>query len=120
MSLDNLSSEYFAAIEDELQRAVGSEPAHRQQYLERRGPAAPGDANPLPAGALHDYYAMLEYHLGWANGSTASGGSSATGGPLVIGGSSATCKRIRPLLCLLCASSPGGDWRQALPIGLAL
>src|SRR5258708_20993951 len=87
MSLAKLSSEYFAAIEDELQRAVGSEPAHRRQYLARRGPAAPGDANPLPAGALHDYYAILEYHLGWANGSAASGGSSAPGGPLVISGS---------------------------------
>jgi geranylgeranyl diphosphate synthase type I len=102
MSLAELSPEYLAAIEDELHRAVGSEQAHRHEYLARRGPAAPGEVYPLPPGALREYYAMLEYHLGW------SGGAAATG------------KRVRPLLCLLCASAAGGDWRQALPIGAAL
>src|SRR5258708_4327783 len=69
---------------------------------------------------------MLEYHLGWANGSAASSGpaaagnSAATGGSIATGGSSATGKRIRPLLCRLCASAAGGDWRQALPLGVAL
>src|ERR1700674_3153446 len=127
MSLAELSPEYFAAIEEELRRAVGSEQAHRHQYLTRRGPAAPGDANPLPAGALREYYAMLEYHLGWANGSLSSGsavpgvssavsGGAATAGASIATGSSvATGKRIRPLLCLLSASAAGGDWRQALP-----
>src|SRR4051794_5568369 len=108
MSLADLSSEYLAAVEDELHRAVGSEQDHRGQYLARRGPAAPGDAHPLPAGALRDYYAMLEYHLGWKGEASAAGGSPATG------------KRVRPLLCLLCASAAGGDWRQALPLGAAL
>ena len=56
MSLAELSSEYLAAIEAELRLAVGTERAHRQQYLARRGAAAPGDANPLPDGALRDYY----------------------------------------------------------------
>src|SRR5258708_22064165 len=69
---------------------------------------------------------MLEYHLGWANGSAASSGpaaagnSAATGGSIGTGGSFATGKRIRPLLCLLSASAAGGDWRQALPLGAAL
>src|SRR5260370_42329066 len=91
MSLAELSSEYFAAIEEELRRAVGSEQAHRRQYLTRRGPAAPGDANPLPAGALREYYAMLEYHLGWANGSMSSG-SAVTRGSSAAGGGSATAR----------------------------
>jgi geranylgeranyl diphosphate synthase type I len=102
MSLAALSAEYLAAIEAELHQAVGSEQAHRRQYLARHGPAAPGQANPLLEGSLREYYAMLEYHLGWAS-------SSATTG-----------KRVRPLLCLLCAASAGGDWRQALPLGAAL
>ena len=119
MALAELSPEYFTAIEDELHRAVGSEAAHRQQYLARRGAAAPGDANPLLAGALRDYYAMLEYHLGWAN-DTPNGSVSAAAGAAVSAGSTATGKRIRPLLCLLCASAAGGDWRQALPLGAAL
>jgi geranylgeranyl diphosphate synthase, type I len=120
MSLAELAPEYFAAIEAELHRAVGAELAHRQQYLARRGPAAPGDANPLPAGALHDYYAMLEYHLGWANDSIANGGPNTGGSSTAAGSSAAAGKRIRPLLCLLCASAAGGDWHQALPLGAAL
>jgi len=102
MSLAELSPKYLAAIEEELHQAVGSEPVHRSEYLARRGPAAPGDAHPLPEGSLREYYAMLEYHLGWASGSAVSG------------------KRVRPLLCLLCASAAGGDWRQALPLGAAI
>jgi geranylgeranyl diphosphate synthase type I len=102
MSLAALSSMYLEAIEDELHRAVGSARAHREAYLARRGPAAPGEANPLPAAELREYYAMLEYHLGWT------------------GGSAATGKRLRPLLCLLCASAAGGDWRQALPAAAAI
>src|SRR5579859_7220616 len=102
MSLAALSPMYLEAIEDELHRAVGSARAHREAYLSRRGPAAPGEANPLPASELREYYAMLEYHLGWT------------------GGSAATGKRLRPLLCLLCASAAGGDWRQALPAAAAI
>ena len=45
---------------------------------------------------------MLEYHLGW------------------VGSSGAIGKRIRPLLCLLCAAAAGGDWRQALPLGAGI
>ncbi len=108
MSLAELSPAYLAAIEQELRAAVGSELGHRSQYLARRGPAAPGDANPLPAGALGDYYAMLGYHLGWTNSPASAGAASPTG------------KRVRPLLCLLCAAAAGGDWRQALPVGAAL
>ena len=102
MSLAELSPGYLAAIEAELHLAIGSEQTHRDEYLARRGPAAPGDANPLPAGALVEYYAMLEYHLGWT------------------GQAASTGKRVRPLLCLLCASAAGGDWRQALPLAAAL
>jgi geranylgeranyl diphosphate synthase type I len=50
---------------------------------------------------LRDYYAMLEYHLGWTGG--AGGG-----------------KRVRPLLCLLACEAAGGDWRQALPVAAAI
>lgn len=102
MSLVELTPTYLAAIEAELHRAVGSEHVHRDAYLGRRGPAAPGDANPLPAGSLREYYAMLEYHLGWT------------------GASASTGKRIRPLLCLLCATAAGGDWQQALPLAASI
>ena len=63
---------------------------------------------------------MLEYHLGWANDLAADGSAVAadnantTGSPVTAG------KRIRPLLCLLCAAAAGGDWRQALPLGAAV
>jgi len=108
MSLAELSPIYLAAIEAELHEAVGSEQSHRGQYLARRGPAGPGEANPLSTGALSEYYSMLEYHLGWTNGPSSAGPFSPTG------------KRVRPLLCLLCASAAGSDWRQALPMGAAL
>jgi geranylgeranyl diphosphate synthase type I len=108
MSLAELSPTYLAAIEAELHQAVGSEQGHRGQYLARRGPAAPGDAHPLPADALREYYAMLEYHLGWTNSPAGAGAAFPTG------------KRVRPLLCLLCASAAGANWRQALPLGAAL
>lgn len=52
---------------------------------------------------LREYYAMLTYHLGWQ----------ATG-------ENATGKRVRPLLCLLCATAVGGDWRTALPMAASL
>jgi geranylgeranyl diphosphate synthase type I len=115
MSLAELSPEYFAAIEEALHQAVGSEPLHRQQYLARRGPAGPGDANPLPEGALGEYYAMLAYHLGWEAGPAGPAPREAA-----MGSYAPTGKRIRPLLCLLCAAATGGDWRQALPLGAAL
>jgi geranylgeranyl diphosphate synthase type I len=57
---------------------------------------------------------MLEYHLGWANDAVPPVAAPAGGN------TSPTGKRIRPLLCLLCASAAGGDWRQALPVGAAL
>jgi geranylgeranyl diphosphate synthase type I len=105
MSLAELAPQYLAAIEDALHLAIGSEHAHREEYLARRGAAAQGEAHQLLAGDLHEYYAMLEYHLGW-------GGRTAGG---TAGG-----KRIRPLLCLLCASAAGADWRLALPVAAAV
>ena len=65
-------------IEDELRRALGSGPE-----------------------TLREYYAMMEYHLGWTDG--ASGG-----------------KRIRPLLCLLACAACGADWERALPMAAAI
>src|SRR5205085_6333740 len=62
MSLEALAPSRLEAIEAELRRAVGSQRAHHAQYLARRGPAAPGDAHPISADTLRDYYAMLEYH----------------------------------------------------------
>jgi len=84
MSLTQLTSLYLAALEDELRRAVGSGPPH-----------------------LHEYYAMLEYHLGWTD--------DAAGQPSPSGG-----KRIRPLLCLLSCAACGGDWQRALPMAAAI
>ena len=65
MSLEALVPSRLQAIEAELRRAIGSQRAHHAEYLARRGPAGPGDAHPLSADYLSDYYAMLEYHLGW-------------------------------------------------------
>jgi geranylgeranyl diphosphate synthase type I len=101
MSLETLAPSRLEAIEAELRRAIGSQRAHHAEYLARRGPAGPGDAHPLSADYLSDYYAMLEYHLGWAGG---------------VGGG----KRIRPLLCLLACQASGGDWQQALPVAAAI
>ncbi len=101
MSLEALAPSRLEAIEAELRRAIGSQRAHHTQYLARRGPAAPGDAHPISTDTLRDYYAMLEYHLGWSGG--AGGG-----------------KRIRPLLCLLACQAAGGNWQQALPVAAAI
>jgi geranylgeranyl diphosphate synthase, type I len=94
MSLAPLAAPYLAALEDELRRAIGSETAHRQPN--------PGvETRPLDQGYLDEYYYMLAYHLGWADGGK--------------GG-----KRIRPLLCLLSCTAAGGQWEQALPIAAAV
>jgi geranylgeranyl diphosphate synthase type I len=69
---------YLTAIENELRRAVGSGPE-----------------------SLREYYAMMEYHLGWTNGAS-------------IG------KRIRPLLCVLVCAACDGDWQRALPMAAAI
>ena len=58
---------------------------------------------------------MLAYHLGWEAGPAELAPSEAA-----MGSYAPTGKRIRPLLCLLCAAAAGGDWRQALPLGAAL
>jgi geranylgeranyl diphosphate synthase type I len=57
---------------------------------------------------LREYYAMMEYHLGWQENGTA-GQRSPAGG-----------KRLRPLLCLLACSASGGDWQSALPMAAAI
>lgn len=64
----------------------------------------------LVASALHDeagFGVMLRYALGWSNAD-----DSAYNVP--------TGKRLRPLLLLLCTSSAGGDWRDALPAASAV
>ena len=109
MSLAELAPQYLAAIEDELHLAIGSERTHREEYLARHPKLGRDEPQSLPAGDLSEYYAMLEYHLGWG-GQTAGRAS----------GAAAKGKRIRPLLCLLCASAAGGDWRQALPVAAAV
>ena len=78
MSLAQLAPLYLQAVEDELRRVVGAGP-------------------PL----LTEYYAMLEYHLGWTDGMSSG-------------------KRIRPLLCLLCCTAAGGAWERALPLASAI
>lgn len=79
MSLSQLATLYLPAIEAELKRALGSGPKH-----------------------LREYYAMMEYHLGWDAPAATSG------------------KRLRPLLCLLTCAASGGQWEQALPLGAAI
>lgn len=89
MTLTELAPPYLDALEAELRLAVGSEDVHQSS----------GARNTIER--LGEYYAMLEYHLGW--------------GPGLAHG-----KRLRPLLCLLCCTSAGGDWRQALPLAAAI
>ncbi len=85
MSFATLAPLYLDAIEDELRRVVGGGPAH-----------------------LADYYAMLEYHLGWRD---------EQGNPAPV---STRGKRIRPLLCLLSCAAAGGHWENALPMAAAV
>src|SRR5688572_9098001 len=101
MSLDQLAPTYLAALEDELRRAIGSEPAHVADTLAARGLALPAAQNGAVPEFLSEYYQMLAYHLGWVDGAGAG-------------------KRIRPLLCLLACSAAGGDWQQALPVAAAV
>ncbi len=89
MTLASLAPAYLDALEAELRLAVGSERAHQSDHA------------PMGAERLGEYYAMLEYHLGW--------------GPGLAHG-----KRLRPLLCLLACTGAGGDWRQALPLAAAI
>jgi geranylgeranyl diphosphate synthase type I len=53
------------------------------------------------------YYGMMRYHLGWADAS-------------LCPTSAAIGKRLRPLLCLLCCESAGGNPRDALPAAAAV
>lgn len=53
------------------------------------------------------FYGMMHYHLGWTDENLQ---ATQTG----------SGKRVRPVLCLLVASSAGGDWRQAVPGGAAI
>jgi geranylgeranyl diphosphate synthase type I len=90
MSLAELTPRLLEAIEAELRRTVGSEAEPRAGGL----PAEAGEH-------LADYYGMLAYHMGWADGRR--------------GG-----KRLRPLLCLLCCSAAGAPWQRALPVAAAI
>jgi geranylgeranyl diphosphate synthase type I len=80
MSLAQLSALYLPAIEAELKRALGAGPEQ-----------------------LHEYYAMMEYHLGWDAPPAANSG-----------------KRIRPVVCLLTCAASGGAWERALPAAAAI
>jgi len=54
---------------------------------------------------LDGFHHMLAYHMGWEGEGS---------------GSTATGKRIRPLLVLLVNASAGGEWRTALPAAAAV
>jgi geranylgeranyl diphosphate synthase type I len=62
---------------------------------------------PLSEGALHPYYGMLHYHLGWADEHFA---------PAYV----KSGKRIRPVLCLLACQAAGGAIERALPAAAAI
>ncbi len=67
-------------------------------------------AIPQPANTpepLTPFYAMLRYHLGWID---------EKGNPQGNGGG----KRVRPILCLLACEAAGGNYRQALPLAVAI
>ena len=53
------------------------------------------------------FMGMVHYHMGW---------SDVNFKPVDSNGG----KRVRPLLCLLCCQSAGGDWQQAVPAGAAI
>ncbi|MGB9777034.1 MAG: polyprenyl synthetase family protein [Anaerolineae bacterium] len=59
--------------------------------------------------SLRDLYGMLRYHMGWEDREFRP-----------IAGPQPTGKRIRPVLCLLCCETCGGDWKQALPAAAAV
>ena len=61
----------------------------------------------IPHHSLAAYYGMMHYHLSWVD--SAFHEVEARGG-----------KRIRPLICLLCARAAGGEAAQALPAAAAL
>ena len=77
-------SPYLSALEAEMRAAVGS-------------------SNALVA----DFYAMMRYHLGWADEQFQPAQSD--------GG-----KRLRPLFCLLTCETLCGDFRRALPAAAAV
>lgn len=60
------------------------------------------DVSGLQIKAGDPFYGLMHYHMGWVDKSF---------DPAV----SSSGKRIRPLLCMLCASSAGGNWDQAVP-----
>jgi geranylgeranyl diphosphate synthase type I len=60
------------------------------------------DVSGLEIKARDPFYGLMHYHMGWVDKSFDPAAS--------ISG-----KRIRPLLSMLCASSAGGSWEQAVP-----
>ncbi len=61
----------------------------------------------IPHPGLAAYYGMMHYHLSWVD--SAFRQVDAKGG-----------KRIRPLICLLCARAAGGNAEQAIPAAAAI
>jgi geranylgeranyl diphosphate synthase type I len=57
--------------------------------------------------SLSDYYAMMQYHMGWVDSDLK---------PVKSQGG----KRLRPVLCLLCCEAAGGDVEQAVPAAAAV
>lgn len=62
-------------------------------------------AQPVQSPAL--FYQMMHYHMGWVD--EARNAVEGNGG-----------KRIRPVLCLLCAAAVNGSWHAAVPAGAAI
>ena len=78
-------------------------------FLARYRPALEAEMRAVVAGdgPARELFALLHYHLGWADAALA---------PVEADPG----KRIRPMLCLLACEACGGEWARALPAAAAI
>lgn len=105
-SVSAARSRLLPPLEEALQDFLSLSAVISPEHLVRPGGASEGEPGRLATQAAA-HYGMMRYHLGWLDEHLAPATAS-------------TGKRLRPLLCLLCAEACGGSPVLATPAAVAL